>query len=256
VIGRGLAGLRSALSVAAIVVWLMLGGLYQRIVVYPPALLWPRRRPAFTSPYFRGMSRVILALLRAGGARMTRTGTVPTDAPVLILMNHQSLLDILVAGLMSVPYGPAYVTRKRYEYGAPSISPNLRLLGCPIVDPEDRKQALRVMREAARRLEHGLVIFPEGHRTRDGEIGEWKTAGVVSVLRERRLPVYLIVTDGFWSARRFVDFVFGVDQIRGQTVVMGPFEPPAHRDALPAFVDSLRERMVERLARLRRDDAA
>jgi 1-acyl-sn-glycerol-3-phosphate acyltransferase len=138
----------------------------------------------------------------------------------------------------------------------PAVSPCLRLLGCPIVDPSDRKGALREMRAAARALEHGLLVFPEGHRTRDGEIGEWKTAGVVSILRERRLPVYLIVTDGYWGARRFADFVFGVGKIRGRTEVLGPFEPPADKEALPAFVDGLRDTMVERLAHMRRDDAA
>jgi hypothetical protein len=70
------------------------------------------------------------------------------------------------------------------------------------------------------------------------------------------MPVYLIVTDGFWSARRFVDFVLGVAAIRGETVVLGPFEPPADDDALPAFVDALRDTAIARLAQMRRGHAA
>jgi 1-acyl-sn-glycerol-3-phosphate acyltransferase len=251
-----LAGARSATAVFALMAWMVLGGAYQRLFVYPAVFLWPRRRTPLTSRYFRGMSRVILALIRAGGGSARWTGTVPTGEPVLILMNHQSLLDIPVAGLLSAPYVPRFVTRSRYHYGVPAVSPCLRLMGCPIVDPADRKGALRAMRDAARSLEHGLLIFPEGHRTRDGEIGEFKTAGVVSVLRERRLPVYVVVTDGYWSARRFVDFVFGVQKIRGETVVLGPFDPPADREAMPAFVDELRATMIERLARMRNRHAA
>jgi 1-acyl-sn-glycerol-3-phosphate acyltransferase len=107
------------------------------------------------------------------------------------------------------------------------------------------------MKAATRALEHGMLIFAEGHRSLDGEIQPFQTAGVLTVLRERRLPVYLVVTDGFWSARRLVDFVFGVGTIRGRTEVLGLFEPPAATDALPAFVEGLRETMVAHLARTR-----
>jgi 1-acyl-sn-glycerol-3-phosphate acyltransferase len=251
-----LASIRSALAVLGLMIWMPLGGLYQRLFLYPLVHLRPRERPAVMSRYFRGMSHVILGLVRLGGASLRRTGTVPTAAPILILMNHQSLLDIPTAGVMTEPLVPLFVTRQRYHYGMPAVSPCLRLMGCPVVDPRDRKAALRVMRDAARELQHGLLIFPEGHRSRDGEIGAFKTAGLLTVLRERRLPVYLIVTDGFWTARRFVDFIFGVAQIRGETEVLGPFEPPAADEALPAFVEGLRDTMIAHLAQMRRNHAA
>ncbi len=250
------AALRSGLAILALLAWMVLGGLYQRLVVYPLVLLRPRWRSALTSRYFRGMSRGILFLIRMGGAVVRRSGTVCTSAPVLVLMNHQSLLDIPTAGLMSWPYVPWFVTRKRYHYGIPAVSPCLRLMGCPVIDPADRKGSLRTMREAARQLQHGLLVFAEGHRTRDGEIQPFQTAGVLTVLRERRLPVYLVVTDGFWAARRLVDVVFGVGDIRGETEVLGQFEPPADTDALPAFVEGLRETMVAHLAHMRRRRAA
>ena len=251
-----LAGVRSALAVVALMAWMVLGGVYQRLLVYPAVLLFPKRRLAFTSRYFRGMSRGILGLVRAGGGRLRRTGTVPTGGPVLVIMNHQSLLDIPSAGLMSAPYVPLFVTRKRYQYGVPAVSPLVRLMRFPVVEPRDRKAALRVMRDAARGLQHGLLVFAEGHRTRDGAIGEFKMAGLLTVLRERRMPVYLIVTDGFWRARTFVDFVFRVAQIRGETVLLGPFEPPPDDDALPAFINGLRDTMIERLDQMRRSHAA
>jgi hypothetical protein len=107
------------------------------------------------------------------------------------------------------------------------------------------------MKDAARRLEHGMLIFAEGHRTLDGEVQPFQTAGVLTVLRERPVPVHLMVTDGFWAARRLVDFVLGVGKIRGETEVLGPFEPPADRDSLPAFVEGLRQTMIAHLAEMR-----
>jgi 1-acyl-sn-glycerol-3-phosphate acyltransferase len=233
-----------------------MGGVYQRLVVYPLVYLLPRRQIALTSRYFRGMSHGILFCIRMGGATLRRSGTVSTASPVLVLMNHQSLLDIPTLGLMSTPLVPWFVTRKRYHYGVPAVSPCLRLMGCPVIDPRDRRGSLRTMKEAARVLGHGMLIFAEGHRTLDGEIQPFETAGVLTVLRERRLPVYLVVTDGFWSARRLVDFVFGIGKIRGETEVLGLFEPPADTDALPGFVNGLRETMIAHLAQMRRRRSA
>lgn len=246
-----LAALRSGLSVVALLVWMVLGGTYQRLVVYPLVFLWPSRRIALTSAFFRGMSHGILYCMRLGGATLRRSGTVPTGSPVLVIMNHQSLLDIPTVGLMSSPLVPWFVTRKRYHYGIPAVSPCLRLMGCPVIEPRERKASLRTMRDAARALEHGMLVFAEGHRSRDGEVLPFQPAGVLTVLRERRLPVWLVVTDGFWSARRLVDSVLGVGKIRGETEVVGVFEPPADDAALPAFVEHLRLRMVAHLALMR-----
>jgi 1-acyl-sn-glycerol-3-phosphate acyltransferase len=247
-----LAAVRSGFSVVVLLAWMVLGGTYQRLVVYPAVFLFPTRRSRLTSAFFRGMSHGILFCMRLGGATLRRSGTVSTASPVLVLMNHQSLLDIPTAGLMSSPLVPWFVTRKRYHYGVPAVSPCLRLMGCPVIEPRDRRESLRTMRQAARTLEHGMLIFAEGHRTRDGEVQPFQTAGVLSVLRERHLPVCLVVTDGFWSARRLVDFVLGVGKIKGETEVVGVFEPPSDDAALPAFVEHLRETMIAHLASMRR----
>ena len=246
-----LAGLRSGLAILALLGWMVLGGLYQRLVVYPVVYLRPRWRTALTSRYFRGMSHGILICMRMGGASLRRSGTVPTTLPVLILMNHQSLLDIPTAGLMSWPFVPWFVTRERYQYGVPAVSPCLRLMGCPVINPHEARESLRTMKKATRALQHGMLIFAEGHRTLDGEVQPFQSAGVLTVLRERRLPVYLVVTDGFWSARRLVDFVLGVGKIRGETEVLGLFQPPEDPHALPAFVETLREAMVAHLRLMR-----
>jgi len=246
------AAVRSGFSVMVLLVWMVLGDTYQRLVVYPLVFLWPQRRWALTSRYFRGMSHGILFCMRLGGATLRRTGTVSTSTPVLVIMNHQSLLDIPTVGLMSAPLVPRFVTRKRYQYGIPSVSLCVRLMGCPVIEPRDRRGSLKTMRRAARELEHGMLVFAEGHRSRDGEVQPFQTAGVLSVLRERPLPVCLVVTDGFWSARRLIDSFLGVGKIRGETEVVGVFEPPADEAALPAFVERLRETMIAHLALMRR----
>jgi hypothetical protein len=45
------------------------------------------------------------------------------------------------------------------------------------------------------------------------------------MLRARRVPVWLIATDGFWAGRRLIDLVM-LHRIRGVTAVVGRFVPP------------------------------
>jgi 1-acyl-sn-glycerol-3-phosphate acyltransferase len=147
---------------------------------------------------------------------------------------------------------PAFVTRRRYAYGIPLISPCIRLLGSPIVDPKrDPRGSVAAVRERAALERHALLIFPEGHRTKDGEIRPFKLAGIQAILAARPLPVYVVVTDGLWVSRRLVDFVFNVHRIRGQTEVLGPLASPASEAEIPAFADGIRQLMIAHLAGMR-----
>ena len=249
-----LRAVRGALSLAAVVAWLAGPGVAILYLFYMPRIwLWPRRRRALVSSYMKLMSRGILGLIALGGARFRRTGRVPTDRTVLTLMNHQSLLDIPTVTLMTEPNVPAFVTRRRYARFIPSISPAIRLLDCPIVDPRrDPRGALELLRQAAPVHDAGLLIYPEGHRSIDGEIRPFRAGGALAVLETRRMPVYLVVTDGFWKSRRLVDFISNISSIRGETEVLGPFEPPDAVEELPGFIQSLRARFVEHLAVMRK----
>ena len=104
------------------------------------------------------------------------------------------------------------------------------------------------IRRAARELTHGLLIFPEGHRTKDGQVGRFRTAGLEAMLRERRLPVYVVINDGMWKARRFTDALFAAHLMDGWSEVVGRFDPPENDAEIPAFIQHIRGVIVERLA--------
>lgn len=251
-----LSGARSVFSLLCVAGLFMAGSLVLRLGVLPRYWLHRERRFHLVSAYMKWMARGILNFLTLGGARFRRSGRVPTESPVLIVANHQSLVDILQIALLADPFVPAFVARKRYARFVPLVSESMRLLGCPIVDPKrDPRGALRAMEEAARGLPHGILIFPEGHRSRDGEILPFRRAGLLALLEAKRLPVYLAVGDGLFKAGRFLDLLFKVHEIDARTEALGPFEPPADPAGLPAFIQTLRERMVERLRAMRAERA-
>jgi 1-acyl-sn-glycerol-3-phosphate acyltransferase len=252
---RALRAVRSAGAfVLLLIVFGIGGGLYQRLVLWPATRLWPSGRERLMWRFMIVMAGWVLAILRLGGASFSRSGKVPArSGPRLVLMNHQSLLDIPTIFLVCAPELPPIVTRARYGRRVPLVSLMLRILEYPLVDPErEPRTAIATLRRAAEASAQGLLIFPEGHRSRDGSIGPFETAGLRVVLGQRRMPVYLIVTDGFWVSRRLSDLVFRVHEIRGRTEVVGPFEPPARSQELPRFVEELRERMIAQLEAMRR----
>lgn len=248
---RLLRQVRSLLAFVALVLHYVLGGLYQRLVVWPQVFLRPSRHDAIVSSYMRGMSHATNVLAQAGGARLRRSGRLGTEAPMLVVANHQSLLDITNIGVLCHPFVPWFVARSRYASFVPAVSLTLRLMRGPIIDPHDRIEAVRLLKKAAREQTHGILIFPEGHRSKDGRVQEFKSAGLLTLLRENRTPVYLAVTDGMWRCRSITDFIFSMHLIDGTTDVLGPFAPPADEEALPGFIQELRQRMVDHIEMLR-----
>ncbi len=244
-----LRGVRSLISVLFVGLYFMLGSVVLRLLVLPGSWIFPAQRFRLVSVYMKAMGHGIFGLLTLGGARFRRIGEVPTDRPVLLVANHQSLVDILQIALLSRPRVPAFVARARYARFVPLVSASIRLLGSPVIDPKrDPRGAVEAIRAGARSLPHGLLIFPEGHRSRDGELRPFRQGGIEAALAERRLPVYLVLNDGAWRARRLVDLLFRVHLIDATSEVVGRFEPPEAEVDLPAFVAALRQTLAQRLA--------
>lgn len=256
---RALDVARSAFSVLLVVLFFVFPGtpaLY--LVAYPMIWLQPQRRRFHVSWFMKMMSWGILTGFRVGGARFERRGRIPTgDGGALIIMNHQSQLDICTATLMGHPYVATFVPRALYARGIPLISASIRLLECPVVDPRrDPNAAVVALREAARRERYGLLIYPEGHRSARGELRPFRAAGLRAILETRRMPVYLVVTDGFWAGRRFSDFLANVPHVRGRTEVLGPFQPPEKDEQIEPAIEGWRRLMADQLQRMRQPEPA
>ena len=234
----------------------------QWLVVRPLCALNPKRRPAILRTWFRLQADWVLGMARhLGGLRLDLQGTLP-EIPLILVMNHQSLLDIPVAvSLLRGPY-PIIPTRARYTRWIPGISGLARLAGFPSLQQSGRASraehaALVSAAEAVARGERTMIIYPEGHRTKDGEIQPFMTQGLRLVFRHAHgRPVYLVVIDGAWRFRSFADLAFRLSGQTARARVLGPYAVPSERSEHEAFIASLREAMVEALARLRAPDPA
>lgn len=248
--------IRGYAALAAILLALLLLDPVQRIFVAPFRRAAPARRIRVFTRWQRFLANGILGLLRTIGAvRIPEVPTIPGREGVLVLMNHQSVLDIPL--LVASVHGSyvRLVSRKRYARWIPLISHMIRLYQYPVVDPransDETKRMLASIRDAARSADVPLAIFPEGTRTKDGEIGPFRPTGLKLILKQRPWTVWVIVADGFWERAKLKQFLLGMGDIDGRTKLLGPYAWDDPRGDTDAFSETLREHMIEALASLR-----
>jgi 1-acyl-sn-glycerol-3-phosphate acyltransferase len=239
--------------VASVGVLFLVADLIQRTLVAGFARAMPSRRGKLLAKWQRALARAVLRIVGSvGGAHIDPLPSIPGQQGVLIFMNHQSLLDIpLVVAAMKGEF-PLIVTRQLYSRKIPLISHMVRLYRYPLVNPGATTRAsIAGLRDQASSTRQPLVIFPEGHRTRDGKIRPFRTLGLKTVLAARPWTVYVVVADGFWRCARLPDFIRNVSSVRGRVEVRGPFQAPPPGSELGPFAREVREHMCEMLDQMR-----
>lgn len=135
-------------------------------------------------------------ILRSFNVRVRLEGAENLPAgPAVVMANHQSHLD--VPALFDVlPFMIRFVAKKELSM-IPIFGPAMRALGHIIIDRSDHEQATKTLNEAAKHIRGGttVVIFPEGTRSRDGQLLPFKKGGFVLAL-QAGVPIVPITISG------------------------------------------------------------
>ena len=236
-----------------------LSDILTRVVVGPIVHIRPGSRTRVLSAWSGVVSRTLVGLVEhVGRARFDVRAKIPARGGVLMVMNHQSVIDVPLAFTL-VPSGyPRMVAHARYGKGVPLVSYMLSLYGHITVQPGRTGRAeLDRLEETARESTLPIVIFPEGHRSRDGEIRPWKRAGLEAFLSAREWTVYVVVLDGLWKVARIPDFIRHLAEVRCRVECAGPFTYDGRgRESHDEFVDHLHRVMCAKLSEMRGHSAA
>ena len=112
--------------------------------------------------------------------RLTVEGAdkVPLDRAFVYMSNHQSHIDIPVL-YATVPSPCLRMVAKTELFRIPGFGRAMRTAEFVEVDRSDRERAVNSLRRAAATLASGVSVWiaPEGHRSRDGALGELKKGG-------------------------------------------------------------------------------
>lgn len=158
----------------------------------------------------------LLSCLRILGTRFTWKNPykIPTDKPLIIVSNHQSMYDISPIMWYMRKHHVKFVSKKELGKGIPSVSYNLRHGGSILIDRKNPRQALPQMLKFGEYIEEtnrAAVIFPEGTRSKDGTPKVFKTKGLELLFK--KIPSALIVpitVNNSWKMLRYGKFPMGI----------------------------------------------
>lgn len=102
------------------------------------------------------------------------------DETVLFAGNHSSLFDLVVTeSVIPVDKGPGYVAKDSLAK-IPGLKGWMELVRCLFLDRSNMKEGLKTIFKGADYLKEGsnMFIFPEGTRSKTGELLEFKGASL------------------------------------------------------------------------------
>lgn len=121
-------------------------------------------------------SRLIIWL---AGIKIELEGAENLDPgkPQVLMANHQGSFDIWAVST-ALPVQFRWVVKKEL-FRIPALGGAMKAAGDISVDRQDPQAALKDLKSAMERIKAGrsIVIFPEGTRTLDGSVGEFKSGG-------------------------------------------------------------------------------
>ena len=182
------------------------------------------------------------SLVRLARVEIDVTGLehMAADETFVVMSNHQSLYDIPV--LYQALSRPMRMVAKKELFRIPFFGHAMTAAEFVRVDRGNRRQAFEAIDRAKELVESGLDIWiaPEGTRSKNGDLGEFKRGGFHLALGTgaRILPVTL-------SGTARVMPTSGLRIVRRQGVcvtVSPPIDPKDYgRKRLPELVDAVRQ---------------
>lgn len=117
------------------------------------------------------------------------------DGPFILMSNHQSNFDILSL-IATIPRRIYWIAKKEL-FDIPVFGPSMRRGGYIPLDRSDGRKALKSMENAADIIRQGssVVMFPEGTRSRDGQLLPFKRGGFMLAVRAG-VPVIPVTING------------------------------------------------------------
>jgi 1-acyl-sn-glycerol-3-phosphate acyltransferase len=116
------------------------------------------------------------------------------DGPYIFMSNHQGSYDIF-ALLGYLPFQFKWLAKKEL-FSIPFFGWTMAAAGYISIDREGTRETVEAMNKAAERIRDGMsvVIFPEGSRSPDGKIQDFKKGGFTLAIKSKVPIVPLAIT--------------------------------------------------------------
>ena len=183
-------------------------------------------------------------ILWAAGARVKVIGkqNIDLNNSYLIVSNHQSFLDIAIL-FNSIPVNLHFLGKEELKK-MPFIGWFMKSMGMVFVDRKDRRKSLLSLRDASDLIKSGksVMIFPEGTRSKTGEVRMFKKGGffIAQHANANLVPVLIQGANKVWPT--------GGGKVKPGDVTITIGEPFAFNDLgekdLAVFADKVKEKVL------------
>lgn len=182
--------------------------------------------------------------LRLAGLRIKVRGAehIPRGRAALYVANHQSNFDIpiLYAGL---PLQFRWLAKQEL-FDIPLFGLALQRCGYIPIDRSDRRKALHSMHAAAQQISNGasVIVFPEGTRSPDGRLQEFKKGGALVAVKAQ-VPIVPVAIKGSFAVMSKDSY-----RIHGSAIEVEIFPPIETQGLKNADADRLLQQAREPIA--------
>jgi 1-acyl-sn-glycerol-3-phosphate acyltransferase len=195
-----------------------------------------------------GCARVWCRMIAVtAGARMRVRGleNIPSGQPCVFIANHQSYLDIpALFGYLPVQFR---IMAKRSLFFIPFLGWFLWRAGHIPVDRENARAALANIHRAVAKIHAGYstVVFPEGTRSADGSLREFRSGGFKLALKAG-VPIVPVTIIGTCRVLRRDSLVFHPGEV--EIVIDPPLPTQGYTNrTLPELIQQTRARIASHL---------
>lgn len=146
---------------------------------------------------FRMVAWAFRVVCFISGIKLNVSGVenIPDDKGVVFVGNHSSIFDIVVFwGAMKKPV--AFVAKSSIKK-VPLLYTWMKLDHCVFLNRDDPREAIKTITEATENVKKNInmFIFPEGTRSKDGMMGEFKN-GSLKIASRANAPVVPVAFSG------------------------------------------------------------
>ena len=144
--------------------------------------------------------------------KFTVTGTIPDDPrhPYVVVANHESFVDILL--ISHLPFEMKWMSKSEF-FKIPLLGWMMTLAGDIKLVRGDKKASAQALLDSRDRLDKqvSVMIFPEGTRSKSGELGEFRD-GAFRIAIQAGVPIVPLAVLGTRDALIKHDWRFGVSE--------------------------------------------
>lgn len=169
----------------------------------------------------------------------------------IIIANHQSLLDIPVFMNFLRKKEVRFIAKDTLGRHIPLVSEMLRAQEhCLIPRHAKPMEAMRYISDFGKRVVERNqipILFPEGSRTRDGNVGKFFSAGFRQLTESTGLPVVVCALDGGWKLRDLRKIMTNIKYGSYRVKILKIYQPPKSKEECNQILEDSRILMQQQL---------